>query len=60
MTPYQALCHTHPELGTLRALGTKCYFKHTRTNQANIDDASQTGIFLGYTDTIEECVHHKL
>ena len=53
MTPYQVLRHTQPDLTGLRAFGAKCYFKHTRTNQANMDNVSQTGIFVGYTNTMK-------
>lgn len=51
MTPYQALRRTQPDLSHLRVFGARCNFTHTRTNQGNMDIASDTGIFLGFTAT---------
>ena len=53
MTPYQTLLYTHSDLTDLLIFYTKNYFKHTRTTHANMDKASQTGIFLGYTSTMK-------
>jgi dUTP pyrophosphatase len=49
MSPFQAMHHTQPELGHLKAFGSLCYYKHTKTNQKSMDIAGNQGIFLGYT-----------
>ena len=53
MIPYQALFHTQPELTGIHIFGAKSYFKYTRTNQVNMNNSSQTGIFLGYISTMK-------
>ena len=53
MTPYQAMHHVQPELGKLRIFGAKCYYKHTKNNQKNMDIPSKPGIFLGYKATMK-------
>ena len=51
MTPFQALHHTQPDLSKLKIFGAKCFFKHTKTNQKDLDIPGEEGIFLGYTAT---------
>lgn len=51
MTPYQALNHEQPDLSHLRVFGAWCNYTHTKKNQANMDIASDSGIFLGFTAT---------
>jgi dUTP pyrophosphatase len=51
MTPYQALHKTQPDVSRLKVFGAKCFFKHTRTNQKDLDVPGEEGIYLGFTAT---------
>ena len=51
MTPYQAMNKPQPDLSALKVFGAKCFYKHTRTNQKDLDIPGEEGIFLGYTAT---------
>jgi hypothetical protein len=51
MTPYQAMHNTQPDLSNLKKFGARCYFKHTKKNQKDLDIAGEVRTFLGYTAT---------
>ena len=51
MTPFQAMHNTQPDLSHLKIFGSRCYFKHTKKNQKDLDIAGEVGTFLGYTAT---------
>ena len=51
MSPYQAMYNKQPDLATLKIFGSRCFYKHTKTNQKDLDLAGKEGTFLGYTAT---------
>ena len=51
MSPYQAMHNRQPNLSGLKIFGSKCFYKHTKTNQKDLDITGEEGIFLGYTAT---------
>jgi dUTP pyrophosphatase len=53
MTPYQAMHNTQPDLSQLKIFGSRCYYKHTKKNQKDLDIAGEVGTFLGYTATMK-------
>jgi dUTP pyrophosphatase len=53
MTPYQAMHNTQPDMSNTKIFGSRCYYKHTKKNQKDLDISGEVGTFLGYTATMK-------